>query len=70
MPTPTSTGPEEGEFVVDSGASMHMMSRKVVSSGEMDTVKVQNPDISVDCKRRSANKRGGTSVRSRFSICS
>ena len=29
MPTPTSTRSEEREFVVDSGASMHMMSKKV-----------------------------------------
>ena len=28
MPTPSSTSPEEREFVVDSGASMHMMSKK------------------------------------------
>ena len=28
MPAPTSTRPEEREFVVDSGASMHMISKK------------------------------------------
>ena len=28
MPAPTSKRPEEREFVVDSGASMHMMSKK------------------------------------------
>ena len=39
MPTPTSTRSEEREFVVDSGATMHMMSKKELSSGEMDTVK-------------------------------
>ena len=31
--------PEEREFVVDSGASMHMMSKKELSSEEMGTVK-------------------------------
>ena len=30
----------------------------------MDSKKVQNPNRSVDCKRRSAHSRGGTSVRS------
>ena len=40
MPAPTtSKRPEEREFVVDSGASMHMMSKKESISEEMDTVK-------------------------------
>ena len=43
MPAPTSTRPEEREFVVDSGASMHMMSKKESSSGEMDTAKSPEP---------------------------
>ena len=30
--------PEEREFVVDSGASMHMISRKDLSNAEMDTL--------------------------------
>ena len=39
MPAPTSKRPEEREFVVGSGASMHMMSKKELSSEEMGTVK-------------------------------
>ena len=39
MPAPTSKRPEEREFVLDSGASMHMMSKKELSSEEMGTVK-------------------------------
>ena len=39
MLAPTSTRPEEREFVVDSGASMHMMSKKELSSEEMDTLR-------------------------------
>ena len=39
MPAPSSTTPEEREFVVDSGASMHMTTAKELSSEEMDTVK-------------------------------
>ena len=38
MPAPASTRPDEREFVVDLGASMHMTSKKELSSGEMDTV--------------------------------
>ena len=39
MPAPTSKRPEEREFVVDSGASMHMMSKKDLSSDELDTLR-------------------------------
>ena len=47
MSTPiTSKRPEEREFVVDSGASVHMMSKKELSSGEMGTVKrSRNPTV-------------------------
>ena len=37
---PTSKkSPEEREFVVDSGASMHMLSKKVLRSDEMETLR-------------------------------
>ena len=40
MSTPiTSKNTEEREFVVDSGASMHMMSKKDSSSNELDTLR-------------------------------
>ena len=39
MLAPTSTRPEEREFEVDSGVSMHRMSIKELSSEGMDTVK-------------------------------
>ena len=45
----TSKKGEEREFVVDSGASMHMMSKKDLSSEELGTV-----TRSKTCKRRSA----------------
>ena len=35
---PSAIKPEEEEFVVDSGASMHMVSRKDLNSAELDTV--------------------------------
>ena len=44
MPAPASKSPEEREFVVDSEASMHMLSKKVLSSAELDTLrKSRNP---------------------------
>ena len=45
MPAPSSKKkPEEREFVVDSGASMHMLSKKDLSSDELDTLrKPRNP---------------------------
>ena len=37
-PAPTSKSPEAREFVVDSRASMHMLSKKDLSSDEMETL--------------------------------
>ena len=47
MPAPTtSRRPEEQEFVVDSGASMHMMRRRELSSEELDTLRrSRNPTV-------------------------
>ena len=36
-PAPSTLKPEDREFVVDSGASMHMISNKDLNSAEMDT---------------------------------
>ena len=38
LPAPSTFKPEEREFVVDSGASMHMFSKKDLSDAEMDTL--------------------------------
>ena len=46
MPAPTSKRPEEREFVDDSGASMHMMSKQELSSDELDTLRrSRNPTM-------------------------
>ena len=37
--------PEEREFVVDSGASMHMISKKELNSAEMDTLTTCSPTM-------------------------
>ena len=36
---PTSKSPEEQEFVVDSGAPMHMLNKEDLSSDELDTLR-------------------------------
>ena len=38
LPAPSTLEPEEREFVVDSGASMHVISKKDLSNAEMDTL--------------------------------
>ena len=38
-PAPTSKTPQRKEFVVDSGASMHMLSKRDLGSDEMDTLR-------------------------------
>ena len=44
LPAPSAIKPEEREFVVDFGASMHMLSRKDLNSAELEAVKVsENP---------------------------
>ena len=55
--------PEEREFVVDSGASMHMISKKDLSNAEMDTLTKSCSPTTVprqshdshNCQWRSAN---------------
>ena len=39
LPTPSTIKPKATEFVVDSGASMHMLSKKDLNSGELETVR-------------------------------
>ena len=56
MPARTSKRIEEREFLVDSGASMHMMSKKELSSEEMETVtRSRTPHCGVDCRWESAH---------------
>ena len=38
MPAASTLKPEERDFVVDSGASMHMISKKDLSDADMDTL--------------------------------
>ena len=71
MLAPTSKRPYERVFAVDSGASMHKMSKKRVKlRGIGHFAKVENPYCGAYTQWRSAYKRGGTCFRSRFKpIC-
>ena len=56
VPAPSNLKPEEREFVVDSGASMHMISKKDLNSAEMDTLtKSCSPTDSHNSQWRSAD---------------
>ena len=47
LPAPSNLKPEEREFVVDSGASTHMISKKDLNSAELETVKVSKRPTTV-----------------------
>ena len=47
LPAASTMKPEEREFVLDSGARMHMVSRKDLNSAESDTVKVSKSPTTV-----------------------
>ena len=40
LPAASTINPEEREFVVDSGASMHMVSKKDINKAELETVRI------------------------------
>ena len=47
LPSPSTIKPEEVEFVVDSGASMHMISKKDLNSAELETVTTSRSPMTV-----------------------
>ena len=47
VPAPSVIKPDEKEFVVDSGASMHMSSRKDLNSADLETVRVSKSPMTV-----------------------
>ena len=47
MSAPSNLKPEEREFVVDSGASMHMISKKDLTSAEVETVTTSRSPMTV-----------------------
>ena len=67
LPAPSSTKLEESEFVVDSEASMHMLSRKDLNPAELETFRVsRNPTTVIKSNWGSANKGGSNCARQRF----
>ena len=47
LPSPSTTKPEEREFVVDSGASMHMISKKDLNCAELENVTTSRSPMTV-----------------------
>ena len=47
LPAPSAIKPEEREFVVDSGASMHMISKKDLNSAELESVTTSKSSTTV-----------------------
>ena len=64
-PAPTSKSPEEREFVVDSGASTHMQSRRIGARTGWNSAEIQEPHKGGNGQWRSANTRGSTGICSR-----
>ena len=57
LPAASTKEPEEREFVVDSGASMHMVSKTDLNSAVGDHEDIEKSDDGDDGQRRGANKR-------------
>ena len=61
LPAPSVTIAEEREFVVDSSASMHMVSRKDLNSAELETVRIsESPTTVVTAKGEVLTQEEGT----------
>ena len=61
LPAPSVIKPEEREFVVDSGASMHMLSRTDLNSAELETVRIlENPTTVVTANGEVQTKEEAT----------
>ena len=60
---------EEREFVVDSGPSMHTVSKKDLDSAELETNEdIEKSDDGDDGQRRSANKRRSHGICQRIAL--
>ena len=61
LPAASTIKPEEREFVVDSGASMHVVSRKDLNSAELENRKdLKKSNDGCNSQRRGANKKEAT----------
>ena len=61
MPAASAIKPEERDFVVDSGASMHMVSRKDLDKAELETVRIPtNPTMAMTANGEVLTKEEAT----------
>ena len=61
LPAASTIKPEEREFVADSGASMHMVSRKDLNAAELETVRIsKNPTTVVTANGEKLTKEKAT----------
>ena len=61
MPAASTIEPEEREFVVESGASMHMVSREDLNSAELETMRISlNPTTVVTANGEVLTKEEAT----------
>ena len=69
LPAASTKEPEEREFVVDSGASMHLVSKRDLSSAELETMRTsRNPTTGDDGQRRGANQRRSDGICRRIGL--
>ena len=67
LPTASTINSEEREFVADSGASMHMVSKKDFNKAELETVRNTEKSFNgSDSQRRGASKRRVNGIRQRI----
>ena len=67
LPAPSNLELEERDFVVDSGASMHMISKKDLNSAEMGTLTTsRSPSTVTTANGEVQMQRRGHSVRRRI----
>ena len=62
MPAASTKKTEEREFVVDSGASMHMVSRKDPNSAELETVRVSKSPTTVATANSEVPTKGEATI--------
>ena len=63
LPAPSLIKPEEREFVVDSGAPMHMLNKKDLNTAELETVRVsQSPTTVVTASGKASPRYTGRSL--------
>ena len=69
IPAASTTKPEEREFVVDSGASMHMVSKKDLNEAELETVMVsKNPTVVMTANGEVQTREEATVLRQRIGL--